>query len=1003
MKFRSALSIALFVYFTASVGPMVAETPAKTSEAAAQPAAEPVSLDLSVRDRHNEPVLDLKQGDITVTDNGKPAKLTDLKLMDGKGQEEPLITLFFDRPGMEDSKRRTEDSLFATSASAARESSKRLRQQANNLLKAFPASGFRFAVVDVWGRLQIQQEESDNRKATAEAVLTAIDPQVYGVKMEANALEQRLVRIAKTGQDSEGKVSNAWERTLARSMYTAMQTSGRVSKDQHLSQSQACLLALTEAQQSLPGRKAIVYFMSTEGGIGDPNVRSGKDSHGKEALNSIIGAANRAHVNIYVVLSDKLENPGDLITNSWGNGSLAGRVGSMTSAAGTGMSAGQASSMNNDAVSYSSGGVTGPSESVVAANEDMDRLATQTGGAVLYAGGHMTRPVKTLAENLTTYYEASFDPSAEVKDGSFHTTVFRATRRGLRMQGRRAYLAMPPNAGLADAPQPFELPLMALLKQQDLPRDLDYRAAVLNLERGSDGNVALVALETPVSGLELRTDASTNLSSAHISVLATIKDSGGMVIEHFSEDIARRWSAASSAGTAPAFISFERSFAAPPGKYVLETAVIDSLGGKASAKRQAFEIPTYRWVPDLSDLIVVRGMEPLDNEGSEPDLLWRADKRVLPNLYGQLPAGAHSVSVFFLAHTDPKSQLPATVKLEVLRDGTPLKGKPLTSTLDSGQEFSAVVQGFQISSAANGEYELKETLIQGEKSTTQTAKLVLTGAPDRNASESGGAANDAPITVEPPAMTTAEPTANRPTEAELSRILEDTRKHGLQFADTLPDLICEQTTHRLFDTNGSGNWTLKDTIVEQLTYVNHEENRTLLGQSTAGDKSTVRISSTGEFGAAMTSIFQPDAKANFTWAETVTLHGEPAEVFDYRVEQANSNFMLNNPPFPAAKVGYHGRIYIDQATHGVMSLSIITDEAPKHFPIRKAAVRVDYDYVAINDHDYLLPVSAQVVTKLPGESITGKLVKRNDIAFSNFRKFGSSARIVGAETPDEAH
>ena len=110
--------------------------------------------------------------------------------------------------------------------------------------------------------------------------------------------------------------------------------------------------------------------------------------------------------------------------------------------------------------------------------------------------------------------------------------------------------------------------------------------------------------------------------------------------------------------------------------------------------------------------------------------------------------------------------------------------------------------------------------------------------------------------------------------------------------------------------------------------------------------------------------------------------------------------MLNNPPFPAAKVGYHGRIYIDQATHGVMSLSIITDDAPKHFPIRKAAVRVDYDYVAINDHDYLLPVSAQVITKLPGESITGKLVKRNDIAFSNFRKFGSTARIVGAASPE---
>ncbi len=171
MKLRNALTIAVFLCLAARVAPMIVRA-AGTSEPTAQPAAERVSLDLSVSDRHNEPVIHLKRGNITVTDNGKPAKLTDLELVDGKGQEEPLITLFFDRPGMEDSARRNEDSLFATSSSAARESSKRLKQQANNLLKAFPDRGFRFAVVDVWGRLQIQQEESENRKATSEAVLT---------------------------------------------------------------------------------------------------------------------------------------------------------------------------------------------------------------------------------------------------------------------------------------------------------------------------------------------------------------------------------------------------------------------------------------------------------------------------------------------------------------------------------------------------------------------------------------------------------------------------------------------------------------------------------------------------------------------------------------------------------------------------------------------------------------------------------------------------------------
>ena len=59
---------------------------------------------------------------------------------------------------------------------------------------------------------------------------------------------------------------------------------------------------------------------------------------------------------------------------------------------------------------------------------------------------------------------------------------------------------------------------------------------------------------------------------------------------------------------------------------------------------------------------------------------------------------------------------------------------------------------------------------------------------------------------------------------------------------------------------------------------------------------------------------------------------------------------------------------------------------------------MDYDYVAINDHDYLLPVTAQVITRLRGNSLSGDMLKRNDIAFGNFRRFGSNAQIVAAET-----
>jgi hypothetical protein len=50
-----------------------------------------------------------------------------------------------------------------------------------------------------------------------------------------------------------------------------MQTSSRIAKDQHMSLSLACLLALVEAQELLPGRKAVVYFISPGKAIGVPS------------------------------------------------------------------------------------------------------------------------------------------------------------------------------------------------------------------------------------------------------------------------------------------------------------------------------------------------------------------------------------------------------------------------------------------------------------------------------------------------------------------------------------------------------------------------------------------------------------------------------------------------------------------------------------------------------------------------------------------------------------
>jgi len=736
----------------------------------------------------------------------------------------------------------------------------------------------------------------------------------------------------------------------------------------------------------------IVYFTSiTENGGDSQNWRS-QDSHAKDAIRTIIGAANRAGGNIYVVLPDEVEDTDQLSAiYSRPSLSMGSQIGAVDITGGN--------PIMGDTTGLAMSAMATKQPSAIASQDNFYQLARQTGGDVLNAGGSMSRPIKELIQGLTTYYVASFVPPFSVPDGNYHATAFKTTRRGLRMRAQAGYLALPLSAGITQPPQPFELPLMAMLKSSQHPAEIDYRADVMRMGHREEGSVALLALEVPVSELQVREDASTHLNSAHVSFMATINDSAGTTIERFSEDIARRWAAGNEAGSAPVFISFERSFAAPPGKYVLETAIIDNNSGKASAKSQSFEVSASQNVPELTDMLLVRGIEPTSNSAGEPDLLWRGEQRVQPNLYGALPRGANKVQVFFFAQTDPASQDAATAKLEVLRDGIPLRGEPLMTTLKPGTEFEPVLKGFAISSATDGEYEVRATLTQGSKSAEAASKFALMG---NEAHGSGSGSADVPLAIDPPGLTDSRQTDEHPVQPVIDGVLEDARKNALEYGDVLPNLICQQTTSRFTDARHNGDWQLKDKLVEVLTYVNHQESRTVLRGEVNNQKrdektvSEIGMISTGEFGMALSNIFTPASKAVFTWKQTGMLRGEPAEVFDYRIEQENSKFALT-VPLASLKVGYHGRVYVDRATHRVQSLTIITDDVPNKFPIRKAAIRIDYDYVAINDHDYMLPVTAQVVAER-----SGHLLERNDLQFSNFRKFGSDARIVGAAPEGES-
>jgi hypothetical protein len=108
------------------------------------------------------------------------------------------------------------------------------------------------------------------------------------------------------------------------------------------------------------------------------------------------------------------------------------------------------------------------------------------------------------------------------------------------------------------------------------------------------------------------------------------------------------------------------------------------------------------------------------------------------------------------------------------------------------------------------------------------------------------------------------------------------------------------------------------------------------------------------------------------------------------VDLKNSRYSVTAIPKLPVIVGFHGLAYIDDATRGVRRITMVADGIPARYPVRASAIAIDYDYVAINNHDYLMPVRGEMRMKL------GKLEQiLNRIEFRDYHRFGSDARIVG--------
>ena len=253
-----------------------------------------------------------------------------------------------------------------------------------------------------------------------------------------------------------------------------------------------------------------------------------------------------------------------------------------------------------------------------------------------------------------------------------------------------------------------------------------------------------------------------------------------------------------------------------------------------------------------------------------------------------------------------------------------------------------------------------------------------------------------------------------PSETEGNELLERTRNVTLAAAGAMPDFLVKQIIKRSVAYGTTANWIPQDNLTVAVGYrANAGEEYKLLtvnGMPAPEDAkpgsdyskyAPKGASSSGvEYISAQADVFKPETKTEFKMVDTDVIQGRRTIVYEYTVKRENSQLTLTVGDTGArAVVGSRGRMWIDRELDRVLRFEQIATEIPPDFPITAASSTIDYDWVNINDHKYLLPSHSEILMSTTQPKFA--LQSRNDVRFRNYQKFGAELKVVDEVGADD--
>ncbi len=236
------------------------------------------------------------------------------------------------------------------------------------------------------------------------------------------------------------------------------------------------------------------------------------------------------------------------------------------------------------------------------------------------------------------------------------------------------------------------------------------------------------------------------------------------------------------------------------------------------------------------------------------------------------------------------------------------------------------------------------------------------------------------------------PYAHRSSDPKME-LVERGREAAAEFAQKLPNYVCQQLTTRYVSQGRPVNWQAQDTVSAAVVYEDgREDYRNIAVNGRAVNKKMEEIggnTSTGEFGTILLNLFHPSTDANFKWIKESVTSRMTTAVYDFSVTKPHSNWQIHVESQSVAPA-YRGTVWIDTNTARVMRIEMEALDMPSDFPIDMIQTAVDYDFVSLGPERFLLPTHSESISCERGSSVCG----RNVIDFRNYHKYMGESKII---------